>query len=168
MIDLQNVYQKLKQNGVEFISGVPDTLLNDFCLGLDTSWDNNRHVLAANEGNAIALAAGYHLGTNTVPLVYMQNSGMGNAINPLISLTDKNVYSIPLVMMIGWRGEPGSGDWPQHQRQGELSSVLLDALDVPFKILDEDEAAVSAAIEWAVSYARELSQPTALLVRKNI
>ena len=168
MIDLQNVYQNLKQNGVEFISGVPDTLLNDFCLGLDTSWDKNRHVLAANEGNAIALAAGYHLGTNTVPLVYMQNSGMGNAINPLISLTDKNVYSIPLVMMIGWRGEPGSGDWPQHQRQGELSSVLLDALDVPFKILDEDEAAVSAAIEWAVSYARELSQPTALLVRKNV
>ncbi|SBR46116.1 phosphonopyruvate decarboxylase [Halomonas sp. HL-93] len=168
MIDLKNVYQVLKQNGVEFISGVPDTLLNDFCLGLDTSWDKNRHVLAANEGNAIALAAGYHLATNTVPLVYMQNSGMGNAMNPLISLTDKCVYSIPLVMMIGWRGEPGSGDWPQHQRQGELSPVLLDALNIPFKVLDEDEETVSDAIEWAVSRARELNQPTALLVRKNV
>lgn len=168
MIDLQNVYQNLKQNGVDFISGVPDTLLNDFCLGLDTSWDKNRHILAANEGNAIALAAGYHLATNTVPLVYMQNSGMGNAMNPLISLADKCVYSIPLVMMIGWRGEPGSDDWPQHQRQGELTPTLLDTLEIPFKILDNDEEAISGAIEWAVSHARKFNQPTALLVRKNV
>lgn len=168
MIDLQNVYQNLRQNGVEFITGVPDTLLNDFCLGLDTHWNKSKHILAANEGNAIALAAGYHLATNTVPVVYMQNSGMGNAMNPLISLTDKSVYSIPLVLLIGWRGEPGNGDWPQHQRQGELSPVLLDALNIPYQILDEDQAAVSAAIDWAVSESRKMGQPAALLVRKNV
>ena len=86
--DLIKVYETLKNARVEFVSGVPDTLLNDFCLG-ETHWDRRKHVLAANEGNAVALAAGYHLATNTVPLVYMQNSGMGNSLNPLISLTDE-------------------------------------------------------------------------------
>ncbi|WP_194439032.1 phosphonopyruvate decarboxylase [Vibrio fluminensis] len=168
MIDLAKVYRIIKRAGVEFISGVPDTLLNDFCLGLETYWNPTRHVLAANEGNSIALAAGYHLATNTVPLVYMQNSGMGNALNPLISLTDESVYSIPMVMIIGWRGEPNSGDWPQHQRQGELSPVILDALNIPYRVLDEDEDASLDAIEWAISEARKLSQPVALLVRKNV
>ena len=168
MIDLQSVYRTLKKAGVQFISGVPDTLLNDFCLGLDAHWDRGRHVLAANEGNAIALAAGYHLATNTIPLVYMQNSGMGNTINPLISLTDKSVYSIPMVLIIGWRGEPGSGDWPQHERQGELSPILLDALNIPYKILDENEESSLASIEWSVDKARKTNQPTALLVKKNV
>jgi len=168
MIDLQRVYSALKNAGVEFISGVPDTLLNDFCLGLESHWSKDQHVLAANEGNAIALASGYHLATNTVPLVYMQNSGMGNTLNPLISLTDKSVYSMPMVILIGWRGEPGSGDWPQHQRQGELSPVLLEFLEIPFKILDENEASSLTSIEWAVREARKLNQPTALLVKKNV
>ncbi len=168
MIDLQRVYNALENAGVEFISGVPDTLLNDFCLGLESHWSKNKHVLAANEGNAIALASGYHLATNTVPLVYMQNSGMGNSMNPLISLTDKSVYSMPMVILIGWRGEPGSGDWPQHQRQGELSPVLLESLNIPFKILDENEESSLSSIEWAVREARKLTQPTALLVKKNV
>jgi phosphonopyruvate decarboxylase len=168
MIDLQRVYSALKNAGVEFISGVPDTLLNDFCLGLESHWSKDQHVLAANEGNAIALASGYHLATNTVPLVYMQNSGMGNAMNPLISLTDKSVYSMPMVILIGWRGEPGSGDWPQHQRQGELSPVILDSLNIPYKVLDENEDSSVACIEWAVEEARKSNQPTALLVKKNV
>jgi phosphonopyruvate decarboxylase len=168
MIELQNVYGTLKRAGVDFISGVPDTLLNDFCLGLDSHWDKEQHVLAANEGNAIALAAGYHIATNTVPLVYMQNSGMGNSMNPLISLTDKCVYSIPMVILIGWRGELGIGDWPQHQRQGELSPVLLDALNIPYKILDENEESSLASIAWSVEEARRTQQPTALLVKKNV
>lgn len=168
MIELKNVYETLKRAGVEFISGVPDTLLNDFCLGLDSHWDKEQHVLAANEGNAIALAAGYHIATNTVPFVYMQNSGMGNSMNPLISLTDKCIYSIPMVILIGWRGQPGIGDWPQHQRQGELSPVLLDALNIPYKILDENEESSLASIEWSVEEARKTHQPTALLVKKNV
>jgi phosphonopyruvate decarboxylase len=168
MLNIVRIIKTIKKSGVEFISGVPDTLLNDFCLGLDSHWDKEQHVLAANEGNAIALAAGYHIATNTVPLVYMQNSGMGNSMNPLISLTDKCVYSIPMVILIGWRGEPGIGDWPQHQRQGELSSVLLDALKIPYKILDENEESSLASIEWSVEEARRTHQPTALLVKKNV
>lgn len=168
MINLTEFYTLLKNEGVDFVTGVPDTLLNDFCLGLDAHWDGPRHVIAANEGNAIALAAGYHLATGTVPLVYMQNSGMGNAINPLISLADPGVYAIPMVLLIGWRGEPGSGDWPQHQRQGELSPILLDALGIPYQVLDSDEVQVHEAARWAVGAARLVSQPTALLVRKDV
>lgn len=167
MINLPAFYEHLRNEGVEFITGVPDTLLNDFCLGLDTAWPKH-HVIAANEGNAVALAAGYHVASNTVPLVYMQNSGMGNAMNPLISLTGAAVYSIPLVLLIGWRGEPGSGDWPQHQCQGELSPVLLDALNIPYRILDPNESEVLESATWAIKTARETSRPTALLVRKGV
>ena len=168
MIQIDSFYQHLRDLGVEFVTGVPDTLLNDFCLGLDTIWPSPKHIIAANEGNAVALAAGYHLATRSVPLVYMQNSGMGNALNPLISLTDPAVYSIPLVLLIGWRGEPGTSDWPQHQRQGELSPVLLDALNIPYRILDPDDAKVSEAATWAIRTARENSCPTALLARKGV
>lgn len=168
MINLARVYETLKQAGVEFISGVPDTLLNDFCLGLENNWIAEKHVLAANEGNAVALAAGYHLATNTIPLVYMQNSGMGNSLNPLISLTDKSVYSIPLVLLIGWRGEPETGDWPQHVRQGELSPILLDTLKIPHKVIEGNEQACLECIEWSVKEARRINQPTALLVKKGM
>jgi len=168
MLNISRFIDFLKERQVEFISGVPDTLLNDFCVELSVLWEKDKHIIAANEGNAIAHASGYHLATNTVPVVYMQNSGMGNAMNPLISLTDKGVYSIPLVMLIGWRGEPGSRDWPQHQRQGELSTVLLDALNIPFRVLDEDEESTLKSVEWAISEARVSSQPTALLVRKGV
>ena len=168
MINLDKFYNALKEANIEFISGVPDTLLNDFCIGLKQNWIQEKHVIAANEGNAIALAAGYFLATRSIPLVYMQNSGMGNAMNPLISLTDKYVYSIPMVLLIGWRGEPGSGDWPQHKRQGELSPVLLDALNIPYRILDEEEDDALNSIEWSIETASNLNQPTALLVKKNV
>jgi len=168
MINLPSFYQLLKNEGVRFVTGVPDTLLNDFCLGLDAHWPSPSHVIAANEGNAVALAAGHHLASGAIPLVYMQNSGMGNAMNPLISLTDAAVYSIPLVLLIGWRGEPGSGDWPQHQRQGELSPILLDALNIPYQVLDPDEVQCAQSTSWAVRTAAENQRPTALLVRKGV
>ncbi len=168
MLNIEKFVNSLKNNGIDFISGVPDTLLNDFCLSLEQNWPESLHVLSANEGNAIALATGYHLATNTVPLVYMQNSGLGNAMNPLISLTDKCVYSVPLVMIIGWRGEPGSSDWPQHQLQGEVSPILLDSLGIKYKILTEDEEMSLEAIKWAVQEAKHTNQPTALLVKKGV
>jgi len=168
MIPLEPFYRLLKEEGVEFVTGVPDTLLNDFCLGLDAEWPSPRHVLAANEGNAIALASGYHLATGTIPLVYMQNSGMGNAMNPLISLVDTAVYSIPMVLLIGWRGEPGTTDWPQHQRQGELTPVLLDDLSIPYRVLNPDEHEVAELARWAVRTARDTGRATALLVRKSV
>jgi phosphonopyruvate decarboxylase len=168
MIDLAQFYKLLKAEGIDFVTGVPDTLLNDFCLGLDAAWPGAHHIIAANEGNAIALAAGYHLATDTIPLVYMQNSGLGNALNPLISLVDPAVYSIPLVLLIGWRGEPGISDWPQHQRQGELTPVLLDGLGIQYRVLEADQAMVGDAARWAIGTARGTQRPTALLVRKGV
>ena len=168
MINVPKIYRLLKGEGVDFVAGVPDTLLNDFCLGLDDVWRSPKHVIAANEGNAIALAAGYHLATGSVPLVYMQNSGLGNAMNPLISLVDPKVYSIPLVLLIGWRGEPGQNDWPQHQRQGELSPIMLDALAIPHRTLGSEETEAEQAVIWAVRAAQEGSRPIALLVRREV
>ena len=93
----QIAFQKcLKNAGVEFITGVPDTLLNEFCLSIEENWPKNKHIIAANEGNAAALACGYHLSTGSIPLVYMQNSGMGNTLNPLLSLSNKDVYGVIL------------------------------------------------------------------------
>lgn len=168
MIELDQFYNLLKAEGGDFITGVPDTLLNDFCLGLDVAWPDAHHIIAANEGSAIALAAGYHLASGATPIVYMQNSGLGNALNPLISLVDPAVYSIPMVMLVGWRGEPGTSDWPQHQRQGELTPVLLDDLDIPYKVLEADQTKVGDAACWAMRTARATKRPTALLVRKGV
>ena len=97
-------YRSLSRNNVEFFTGVPDSLLKEFCLCIDESVSSNMHVIAANEGNAIALASGFSLAKQSIPLVYMQNSGFGNAVNPLLSLCNADVYSIPLLLMIGWRG----------------------------------------------------------------
>lgn len=168
MIDLELFVKAVKTAGVEFITGVPDTLLNDFCLYIEKEWQQDRHVIAANEGNAVALAAGFHLATGSVPLVYMQNSGLGNAINPLLSLVNKEVYSIPMIMLIGWRGEPGVDDHAQHQKQGKMTPVLLDALGVPFRILDNDLDDAVASVNWAVITAKKNLEPVALLVRKGV
>ena len=158
----------LKNSGVEFITGVPDTLLNEFCLSIEENWPKNKHIIAANEGNAAALASGYHLSTGSIPLVYMQNSGMGNTLNPLLSLSNKDVYGIPMVLLIGWRGDPNEKDHLQHKKQGELTPVLLDALDIPYKILEDNEEDVLAATKWAVSQAKLSNSPVGLIARKNV
>ena len=168
MIDLQQYLSCLKNSGVEFISGVPDTLLNDLCLAIESEWPKDKHVLAANEGNAIGLAAGYHMATGTVPIAYMQNSGLGNATNPLISLTDPEVYAIPMVLLIGWRGDPGSSDWPQHKRQGELTPVFLNSLKIPYRVLEGDAENAIENTEWAIKTAAEGGHPTALLAKKGV
>ncbi|MCH8567435.1 MAG: phosphonopyruvate decarboxylase [Balneolales bacterium] len=168
MIDLNQFEIILRNNSVEFISGVPDTLLNDFCLYVENHWPNDKHVLAANEGNAVALAAGYQLVSGTIPLVYMQNSGIGNAMNPLISLTHPSVYGIPMLLLIGWRGEPGVKDHPQHSKQGELTPVLMDDVDIPWRRLSNDIKEVEDTLKWAVEQATEISGPVALLVPKGV
>jgi phosphonopyruvate decarboxylase len=125
-------------------------------------------VIAANEGNAIALAAGYHLATDSVPLVYMQNSGLGNAVNPLLSLTHADVYAIPLILLIGWRGEPGVKDHAQHKKQGELTPVLLKTMDIPYKILTNNMKESLAAVKWATETAKQTVSPVALLAGKGV
>ena len=97
-----------------------------------------QHIIVANEGNAIALACGHYLAKQSISLVYMQNSGLGNAVNPLLSLCDPDVYSIPMLLMIGWRGEPGVKDEPQHVKQGKIQIELLNTMDIPYEIISKD------------------------------
>src|SRR5690554_5125733 len=150
MIDQTLFSNELINSGIEFITGVPDTLLNDFCLHVENSWPRDKHVIAANEGNAIGLAAGYHLATGTVPLVYMQNSGIGNTVNPILSLVHQGVYSIPLILLIGWRGEPGRNDHAQHKKQGEITPELLDSMDIPYKVVTDNTEEVLESTKWAI------------------
>jgi phosphonopyruvate decarboxylase len=168
VIVLKEFLECLQSAGVEFFTGVPDSLLNDFCLYIDTELPNQRHVIAANEGNAVALAAGYHLATGTVPLVYMQNAGLGNAMNPLLSLTNKEVYAIPMVLLIGWRGDPSITDHPQHKKQGELTPLLLNAMDIPYKIINDDNDTAYNSASWAINTAREIGTPVALLAKRGV
>jgi len=168
MIDQKRFLKELNEAGVEFITGVPDTLLNEFCLEVSAALGKDKHVIAANEGNALALAAGYHLATGTVPLVYMQNSGIGNALNPLISLTGKDVYSIPMILLIGWRGDPSLNDHPQHVLQGKLTPILMDDLDIPYIIVENEGDLPFEAAKWAVQTANENQSPVALIARKGV
>ncbi len=160
-------FEKLTSHGVEFFTGVPDSLLKEFCLCIDSNISKNKHIIAANEGNAIALASGYHLATQTLPLVYMQNSGLGNAINPLLSLCDTDVYSIPLLVMIGWRGEPGCKDEPQHIKQGKVQKELLDAMELPYEIISKDDNQFGMKISKAVKTAKKNNTPFILLIKKG-
>jgi len=160
-------YKKLTSHGVEFFTGVPDSLLKEFCLCIDDSIVGDKHIIAANEGNAVALAAGYYLAQKSIPLVYMQNSGLGNAINPLLSLCDSDVYSIPLLVLVGWRGEPGVKDEPQHTKQGKIQLELLKALDIPYKIISQNNNQFAMQISNGVEIAKTENRPVVLLIKKG-
>ena len=167
MVNQQTLFQELDKLGVKFFTGVPDSLLNDFCLYLVNNIPDGQHVMAANEGNAIAIAAGNYLATGNIPVVYMQNSGIGNATNPLLSLTHDCVYGIPMILVIGWRGDPYINDHAQHKKQGELTPVLMKDMDIPYEILDADDTVVDK-FAWAVNKAKEISSPVALIAKKAI
>ena len=160
-------YDQLASHGVEFFTGVPDSLLKEFCLCIDDRISKDKHIITANEGNAVALAAGYYLASKALPLVYMQNSGLGNAINPLLSLCDPGVYSIPMLIMIGWRGEPGVKDEPQHVKQGKIQLELLETMDIPFEIISKDDDNFAIKISTAVEKAKSERRPAVLLIKKG-
>ncbi len=160
-------YEYLSSVGINYFSGVPDSLLKTFCAYISDNTPNKRHVIASNEGAAVGLAMGYHLATGEIPLVYMQNSGLGNAINPLMSLVDRDVYSIPMILMIGWRGEPGAKDEPQHIKQGKVTLDTLNAIGIPFSVICGDAEEDFTALDRAVKYAKENNSPYALVVKKN-
>lgn len=126
--------------GADFYTGVPDSQLKALCDYLIYAFgiDPSRHIIAANEGNCTAIAAGYYLATGKIPVVYMQNSGEGNIINPVASLLNDKVYAIPTVFIIGWRGEPGIPDEPQHIHQGKVTIKLLETMDIPHFIIDKE------------------------------
>ncbi|MBQ9238988.1 MAG: phosphonopyruvate decarboxylase [Treponema sp.] len=167
MIQPKTFYDALVAHGTDFFAGVPDSLLKNFCAYVTDNAPADRHIISANEGSATALAAGYHFATGKIPLIYMQNSGEGNMINPLLSLADPDVYSVPLLILIGWRGEPGVHDEPQHIKQGKVTCALLDAMQVPYEILTDDEAALPAQLDKAYSHITAHSAPYALVIRKG-
>lgn len=167
MIKPSTFYNELIKRGTDFFAGVPDSLLKFFCAYVTDNAPKEKHIISANEGSATALAAGYHFATGKIPLIYMQNSGEGNMINPLLSLVDPDVYSVPLLILIGWRGEPGVHDEPQHVKQGKVTCALLDAMQVPYEILTENESELSSQLDKAYGYIKKNSAPYALVIRKG-
>jgi phosphonopyruvate decarboxylase len=167
MINCGDFFTSLKECGINFFTGVPDSLLKNILGFIADNTNQKEHICAANEGNAIALAAGYHLATKSVPMVYLQNSGLGNAVNPLISLTSTKVYSVPMVLMIGWRGEPGVKDEPQHQLQGELTRQMLEQMSIPYEIISSSTDNHFDVLSKLVQLAKKNNSPTALLVKKG-
>lgn len=163
----ERLFNFLKKNKIEFYTGVPDSLLKDFCFYITKKSKKKNHIIAANEGSAISIATGYNLATKKIPLVYLQNSGLGNLINPLVSLTDKNVYSIPMLLMVGWRGEPGTKDEPQHKTQGLITKRLITALNKKYKILNGNEKSDLKKIKSAIEIVKKRNEPVFLLVKKN-
>ena len=167
MIHPGTFYDLLKENGIQFFTGVPDSLLKDFCAYVTDHTPSHQSIIAANEGGAAALAAGRYLAAGEISLVYMQNSGLGNTVNPLTSLIDPMVYSIPMLLLIGWRGEPGVKDEPQHAKQGKITLDLLETLGVEYEILPKTIGEAAESIKRAVQFMLEHKQPYALVVSKN-
>lgn len=167
MITPQFFIEKLQSEGVEFFTGVPDSLLKNVCAYITDHLDDRHNIIAANEGGAVALAAGYHLAIGKVGCVYMQNSGEGNAVNPLASLTDREVYHIPLLLLIGWRGRPGVHDEPQHVKQGKVTTGLLNVMGINYDVLSKEEDKAVVQIEKAMRSIRETGDAYALVVEKD-
>ena len=167
MISPERFFQILKSNGIDFYTGVPDSLLKDFCSYVTDNVSKKDHIINSNEGAAIALACGHYIATGKPGLVYMQNSGLGNAINPLLSLADPEVYGIPLLMIIGWRGEPGKKDEPQHIKQGKVMLNLLEAMNITYEVINSSTENTEEIIGKAYSKMTELSCPFALVISEG-
>ncbi len=167
MISPQFFIDTLKEKGLNFFAGVPDSLLKSVCAYIQDNIDKKHNIITANEGCAIGLAAGHYLSTGKIPLVYMQNSGQGNAVNPLASLTDKEVYNIPILLLIGWRGKPGVKDEPQHKKQGKITLSLLETMGIEYAILSKEESIAEQQINIALEYMNKTKQEYALIVEKD-
>ncbi len=159
--------EKLEQQGIDAFYGVPDSLLKSICAYITDHADCRHNIITANEGNAIGMACGHFLATGRPALVYMQNSGQGNCVNPLLSLMDEDVYSIPVLLLVGWRGEPGTKDEPQHVKQGKVTLPLLETMGIAYAVLSSSEAEAQKQIEAACDYMHKHSKPYALVVRKG-
>lgn len=165
MVNVAKFVTALNAGGVKFFTGVPDSLLKSFCAYLT---DKGCNQIAANEGGAIGLAAGHYLATGKLACVYMQNSGQGNAVNPLASLADPDVYSIPMLLVIGWRGMPGVHDEPQHVKQGKITLELMKTLGIPTEVLPETTAKACACVKKLLKKAVKESRPAAIVIKKGL
>lgn len=167
MISPKFFYETLANYGINFYAGVPDSLLKNLCAYITDHADATHNIIAANEGGAMGLAAGHYLATGQTPVVYMQNSGEGNIINPLASLTDPDVYNIPVLLAIGWRGKPGVHDEPQHVKQGKVTTGLLNVMGIDYTVLSKEEDKAEVQIKKAVAYMQATKQCYALVIEKD-
>lgn len=167
MIDVKVFFDTLRDHEITNFFGVPDSLLKNICAYISDNTVPGEHLITANEGSAVALAVGRYIATGKLSLVYMQNSGFGNAVNPLLSLADAKVYGIPMLVMVGWRGEPGVKDEPQHIKQGEIMERLLDACDLPTVIIGAETECIEEVLEEAVELTIASNHPVVLLVKKG-
>jgi len=161
MIRPEFFIETLRDYGINFFAGVPDSLLKNICAYITDHFDAAHNIISANEGAAVGLAAGHYLATSKPACVYMQNSGEGNIINPIASLTDQEVYNIPVLLLIGWRGRPGVHDEPQHVKQGKITTGLLNVMGINYEVLSKEEDKASKQIEKAVNALKNiaLAQP---------
>lgn len=168
MLTAKELLDVLSKHDIRFFTGVSDSTLKDFLAYLNTRGQDLVHVPATNEGQAIGIAAGHHLATGKMPLVYLQNAGLGNTVNPLTSLTHKSVYAVPMLLFVGWRAEPGTKDEPQHYKMGEITCKLLELLDVPYEIVESDLAGFEQQVKRLKERSMKESSPVALVIRRGI
>ena len=166
MIRPEFFIEKLRENGIDCFAGVPDSLLKNICAYITDHCDAQHNIITANEGAAVGLAAGHYLATGQPACVYMQNSGEGNIINPLASLTDPEVYNIPVLLLIGWRGRPGMHDEPQHIKQGKVTTGLLNTMGINFDVLSKEEDKAEKQIKKAIK-ALQNKEVYALVIEKD-
>lgn len=166
MIRPEFFIEALREKGIDCFAGVPDSLLKNICAYITDHFDAAHNIIAANEGAAVGLAAGHYLATGQTACVYMQNSGEGNIINPLASLTDQEVYNIPVLLLIGWRGRPGVHDEPQHVKQGKVTTGLLNVMGVNYEVLSKEEDKAAKQIDKAAK-ALANKEVFALVIEKD-
>lgn len=168
-MNCSEIWNIFKNNNYRFFTGVPDSTFKAWMSFLDENHGNGLdNIISSNECEAVAIASGYHLATKNIGVVYMQNSGFGKTINPITSLADSEVYSIPMLLMIGWRGEPGKKDQPQHKKMGKVMIPLLQALEIPYSFFPETSSEFEQLLQKISIFFKENKKPYALIVKKNI
>jgi len=172
MIDAEDFLTALHAEQVQFFAGVPDSLLKELCACFSDKLAAGQHVIAANEGGAIGLAIGHYLATHQPALVYMQNSGLGNVVNPIASLADPQVYGIPMLLVVGWRGELSADgaqihDEPQHVKQGQITLSQLEVMGIPYQVMSTQIDTAQQQLQTLLSQATKRQGPVALVVRKQ-
>ncbi len=165
----EELYEIFNENGITFFTGVPDSTFKDWMSYL-ADWHGKKlmNIVACNECEATSIASGYHLATNKIGVIYMQNSGLGKCVNPLTSLCDREVYSIPAILMVGWRGEPDKKDEPQHKKMGRIMMPLLDTLEIPYRILPNNLEQAREIIRHAKEISEKNKSPSAIIIKEGL
>lgn len=168
-MNCSEIWDIFEKNNYKFFTGVPDSTFKAWMSFLDENHGNGLdNIISSNECEAVAIATGYHLATNKIGVVYMQNSGFGKTVNPITSLADSEVYSIPMLLMIGWRGEPGKKDEPQHKKMGRVMIPILEALEISYSFLPETASEFEELLQKISFFFKENKKPYALIVKKNL